>query len=134
MCLAFKARAATKDIDAIFEPSSEIRSAARKVAEDFSLSSDWLNDAANAFMKPLDKRRLLFELSNLSIWTPEADYLLAMKSISARWDSSDKDDVVFLIRHLELKSAKEVFKIIENYYPKHEIPPKTQFLLEEIFE
>jgi hypothetical protein len=57
-----------------------------------------------------------------------------MKSISARWDTSDRDDVIFLIRHLKLKSHKEVFKIIEGFYPKSRIPPKTQFFIEEIFQ
>jgi len=134
MCLAFKARAATKDVDAIFEPTKEIRDAAKKIANEFSLSSDWLNDAVKAYLKPGFKKKILFELSNLSVWTPEADYLLAMKAISARWDSSDRDDVLFLIRHLRLKSSEEVFRIIEDYYPRKEIPSKTHFFIDELFD
>ncbi|MBI3016715.1 MAG: hypothetical protein HYY62_01765 [Deltaproteobacteria bacterium] len=60
--------------------------------------------------------------------------MLAMKCISARWDTYDREDVIFLLRFLKLKSTKEVFKIIESYYPKKLIPPKTQFFIEEIFD
>jgi hypothetical protein len=58
--------------------------------------------------------------------------MLAMKCISARWDSSDRDDVVFLIKLLKLTHPREVFEIIEDYYPNNRIPPKTQFLIEEV--
>ena len=47
MMLAFQARTATKDVDAIFSPVDEIKSAARQVAAEMQLQDDWLNDAAN---------------------------------------------------------------------------------------
>jgi hypothetical protein len=134
MCLVYNARESTRDIDAIFEPSRLIRTLARKVAEANNISEDWLNDAAKAYIQGHFGRHTVLELSHLRIWAPEAKYMLAMKCISARWDSHDKTDVVFLIRHLRLKNPKDVFKVIESYYPKQKIPPKTQFLIEEIFE
>ncbi|TVQ78630.1 MAG: hypothetical protein EA369_06410 [Bradymonadales bacterium] len=134
MCLAFKARASTKDVDGVFEPSSEVRLAAKEVAEENSLSDDWLNDAAKAFMVPVPKKRILFEFDHLLVWTPEADYLLAMKTISARWDTSDRDDVIFLISFLGLRSPEKVYQVIQEYYPKARIPAKTQFFIDEIFE
>ncbi|NBQ52442.1 MAG: hypothetical protein EBU49_02515 [Proteobacteria bacterium] len=68
------------------------------------------------------------------VWAPEARYMLAMKCISARWDSSDRDDVIFLVNHLNIKSPAAVFSVIQDYYPKMQIPPKTQFFIEEILE
>ena len=134
MCLVYNARAATKDVDAIFEPSKSIRQISAEIAAKESLPPDWLNDAAKGFIVPGFIRESILDLSNLRVWAPEAKYMLAMKCISARWDSSDKDDVSFLINFLELKKAKDVFQIIESYYPKNQIPPKTQFLIEELLE
>ena len=133
MCLVYNARAATKDVDAIFEPAALMRKLAAKIGEEEKLTPDWLNDAAKGFLVPNFIKDEVLCLSNLRVWAPEARYMLAMKCISARWDSSDKDDVIFLIKHLKLKNAIEVFKIIEGYYPKNQIPSKTQFFIEEVF-
>src|SRR5262249_2982366 len=73
-------------------------------------------------------------MSHLRIWAPTAEYMLAMKCISARFDTHDKDDVIFLIRLLKLKKTSQVFSIIEKYYPHSKIPSKTQFLIEEVME
>ncbi len=134
MCLVFHARKATKDIDAIFKPANLVRKLAERIAEDQNLPKDWLNDAAKGFLQPGFERQEVLNLSHLRVWAPDARYMLAMKCISARWDTHDKDDVQFLIRLLDLKSAKSVFAIIEGYYPKNRISPKTLFLIEEFFE
>lgn len=133
MCLAYNARAATKDVYAIFEPSSEIRKAVKEIAERRNIASDWLNDAAKGYLQPEFPKQNLFDWSHLSIWVPAPSYMLAMKTISARWDTSDRDDVLFLIKKLKIKSAEEVFDIVENYYPKKRIPAKTKFFVEELF-
>jgi len=39
-----------------------------------------------------------------------------------------------LIVELDLHSAEEAIAIVEKYYPRKQIKPATQFLLEEIFE
>jgi len=132
MCLVFKARASTKDVDGIFEPTKEIREAAREVARELDLPENWLNDAAKAWFLSDPPRVPVMELSNLRIWAPSADYMLAMKCVSARFDTHDADDVKFLVRHLGLKKPVDVFRIVEKYYPKKHVPPKTQFLIEEI--
>ena len=132
MCLVFQARRATKDVDAIFEPTREIRAAAKAVAARLGVPEDWLNDAAKAFFHSDPPREDVLNLPNLRVWAPTASYMLAMKCISARFDSHDLDDTKFLIEYLQLQSPADVFRIIEAYYPKRLIPPKTQFLIEEI--
>jgi hypothetical protein len=57
-----------------------------------------------------------------------------MKCISVSWNSSDRDDVEFILKHLDLGNSKDVFTIIEPYYPNDRIPTKTQFLLEELLK
>lgn len=134
MCLVFQARSSTKDVDAIFEPAQEIREAAALVARDFGMSVDWLNDAAKGFFLSDPPQNDVMELSNLRIWAPTADYMLAMKCVSARFDSHDRGDVEFLIRHLGLQSPAAVFETICRYYPRERVPAKTTFFVEEIFE
>lgn len=132
MCLVFKAREATKDVDAIFHPTREIRLAAKAVGEAHGLPADWLNDAAKAYFYSEPPRENVLNLPNLRVWAPRADYLLAMKCVAARYDTHDQDDVLFLLNHLGLKAPEAVFRIIERYYPSRLIPAKTRFLIEEI--
>ena len=134
MCLVFNARNSTKDVDAIFEPTTAIREAATVVADRFGVPEDWLNDAAKGFFLSDPPRQSVMELSNLRIWAPTADYMLAMKCVSARFDSHDRGDVEFLLEHLELDSSDAVFEIVSRYYPKERVPAKTAFLVEEILD
>lgn len=132
MCLVFQAREATRDVDAIFAPTREIREAAGAVARAYGLPTDWLNDAAKGFVLSAPPRTEVLDLPNLRVWAPTAEYLLAMKCVSARYDTHDADDVAFLIRHLGLVSPEEVFERITRYYPRDRVPARTRFLVEEL--
>jgi hypothetical protein len=133
MCLVYDARPNTKDVDAVFKPTQQMREAARRVAEACHLKEDWLNDAVKSYVVE-HPQRVLFNFSNLKVFVPEPDYLLAMKTLAARVEATDKPDVQFLINLLGLKSAPEVFSILEKYYPRQRIKPATQFFIEELFE
>jgi hypothetical protein len=127
MCLVFKARPATKDVDAIFEPTADIRKAAAAVARRHGLPEDWLNDAATGFFLSDPPRIPVLELPNLRVWAPTAEYMLAMKCVSARFDSHDRGDVEFLVRQLGLESADDVLAVVCPYYPKSMSTPAQQF-------
>jgi len=133
MALAYKARPDTDDVDAIFEPVRYIRMAARRVAERHGLPIGWLNTAVEMFLVP-HERRMLLDLSHLKVYIPPADYLLAMKVLSARPGTLDEDDLAVLINHLELGSPEEVTEIVKSYYPNKEVNPRARILLEEIFK
>lgn len=132
MCLVFKSRPATKDVDAVFEPIKYIRGAINRIAERNNLPQDWLNFGVKMFVVQ-HEREVLFDLSNLKVFVPTADYLLAMKVLAARADTFDTDDIRFLCSHLKLNSVESVINIVQNYYPNKQIKPETIFLLEEIF-
>ncbi len=134
MCLVFNARESTKDVDAIFQPTREIRDASKAVADRLGMPEDWLNDAAKGYFLSQLPVRDVVELSNLRVWAPQADYMLAMKCVSARFDSHDLDDTEFLLKHLGIRSVDEACRIIEQYYPRKVISAKTQFLLEELLQ
>ena len=133
MCLAYNARPATKDVDAVFEPVKQIRGAAGRIAERHGLDKDWLNYAVNMFLVPHEREELL-DFPHLKIYRPTADYLLAMKILSARINTWDRTDIEFLIVELRLNRAAEAIAVVERYYPNKVIKPETLLFLEEIFE
>ena len=133
MCLVFDARPSTKDVDAIFHPAEVIRKAALEISEEYELAEDWLNDGVKGFLVEHPKKVFL-NLSHLTIMVADAEYMLAMKSLSARIDGTDSQDIEFLIKNLNIESIEDVFRIIDKYYPRRVIKPATQFFLEEIFE
>ena len=131
MCLAFKSRPVTKDVDAIFEPVKAIRNAAGKVGERHNLNVGWLNLAVKMFVVDHSKR-ILFDFPHLKIFVPDGDYMLAMKVLAARPDSSDLEDIQFLLDHLNVTDVEEVIAIVRNYYPSKEIKDETIFMLTEL--
>ncbi len=133
LVLAFNARVSTNDIDAVFEPVKEIRNAAHRIAERHGLNLDWLNHAVKMFVVK-HERDLLFELSNLRVTVPEADYLLAMKIMALRPETEDENDADFLIKRLGLHARSDVLGIVAHYYPKKEVKPRTIAWLDEYFD
>jgi hypothetical protein len=132
MCLVFDARPATKDVDAVFRPTREIRLAAKRVAEHNHLPEDWLNDGVKRFLAAKENTKILAEYSNLRVYYADPHYLLAMKVMAARVDL-DRKDIEFLIRKLDIQTADEVFRTVEGYYPQRLIKPAAQFAIEELF-
>jgi len=141
MVLAFTARLATKDVDALFQPAQTIREIARGIADEQHLPSDWLNDGVKGFVSARHETTAgnLPQFKHLRLTMPVPEYLLAMKCMAARMggtsgEQSDVGDIVFLIRQLQLKSAQVVLDLVGQYYPASRIPVKTQYLIEGLFE
>lgn len=140
MVLAFAARPSTKDVDAIFQPTQPMRDVARQVGEASGFANNWLNDAAKAFVSTHHNiiAGNLPQFPNLRLTMPTPEYLLAMKCMASRigtveTDAGDVGDIIFLIRHLQLKNAKEVLTVVADYYPANQIPIKAQYLVEGLF-
>ena len=133
MCLVYKARPATKDIDAVFEPVKFIRSAIRKITDRYELPFDWINFAVKMFVVEHEKETFL-DLPNLKVFVPVPEYLLAMKILAARVESFDLEDIKFLIDKLKLQTVEDALQIVGNYYLHKIIKLETRFLLEELFE
>jgi uncharacterized nucleotidyltransferase DUF6036 len=133
MALAYDARRATVDVDAIFVPAAEVREAASRVAQRLGIEADWLNDGAKAFMPGPDPERIgVFEGDHLSVAAASPRYLLAMKLLAARVER-DQDDIRFLYYLCGFSTAAEGLDLVEATYPAHAIAPRVQFLLEEMF-
>jgi hypothetical protein len=137
MVLAFNARSSTKDVDAIFRPKKEIYAISGKIADKHHLSKGWLNDSVKGFITSNSfKQNLFIRFNNLSVYTPEPQYLLAMKCISMRigLESSDIDDIKTLLKYLKIEKVADVFGVIEKYYPQNKIPQKTFYAIDEILK
>jgi hypothetical protein len=133
MALAFDARRATRDIDAVFVPKAAVYEAAQAVAGRHGLAPDWLNDAVKGFLLGEDPyRRTIFESPGLSVTVPSPQYLLAMKVYAARVDR-DADDIRILADLCDLHTAEAVLDLAEAYLAGIPIPAKVQFLIEELF-
>ena len=137
MVLAFQARQATKDVDAIFAPADVIRRLASKVGVERGLAEDWINDGVKGFVSARQSfAPLEMNLPNLAVLVPAPEYLLAMKCMAARIGESTRDmeDAKFLIRHLHLTGAAKTLDIVEEYYPASQIPLKTRYFVDTAFE
>ena len=140
MVLAFDARQATRDVDAVFRPPDLFRKAAAEVAEELSLPADWLNDGVKGFVSSVQDyvEDDMPQFSNLRVLRPSAAYLLAMKSMAARVEGGDsrgdKDDVKLLARHLGLRTAEQVLEIVARYYPPDRLAVKTRYFVEEAMQ
>lgn len=133
MCLAFDARAATKDVDAVFKPIDIIHEAVIRIARANGLQENWLNDGVAKYVVR-HPQRVLFDFPCLKVFIPDADYLLAMKALAARAETTDRADVFFLIEHLGLTSGEELFAILEKYYPKALLKTEVQLFVAGLFE
>lgn len=140
MVLAFNARLSTHDVDAIFSPTDVFRRCSVTVAHEKGLPEDWLNDGVKGFVsgKGMLTTDDLPQFANLRVTRPTAEYLLAMKCMAARapgYDTQgDRQDIAFLIKHLQLKDAESAIAIVEEFYGPSRILPKTQFMILEAFE
>jgi hypothetical protein len=140
MVLAFNARTSTKDVDAIFQPTALMRELARVVASEQGLPDDWLNDGAKGFVSANHEAVTgeLPQFSGLRVLAPTPEYMLALKCMAARiaagpGGADDVADITFLVAHLNLRSPEEALEIVSRYYPSALVPPRAQYLLEEIF-
>ena len=134
MVLAHRARPSTKDVDAVFVPKDVVYQAAAEVTRDLGAAEGWLNDAVKGFLSSKGEILPLLDLPNLKVFVAAPEYLLAMKCMSMRLgkDETDVRDIRFLMKHLGLRKAEAVLGIVEQYYPRNQIQPKTRFAIEEL--
>ncbi|MGE3342624.1 MAG: hypothetical protein AB7L71_04230 [Vicinamibacterales bacterium] len=136
MCLAFGARDVTQGVDALLEPSGLVREAAARVATASSVDPAWLNDAVKTFLSAKGQYDPYLELSHLKVFTAHPHYLLALKCVGLRLaeEFHDLDDLRYLLRHLDIKSAEEALAIVGRYVDLGRVPRKTHVLLDSLVE
>jgi hypothetical protein len=131
MCIAHEARDMTKDVDALYEPKSEIGEIARKIAREEGLPEDWLNDSVKGFLTANAPSEELIEMKGIVVTTVTPEYLLAMKLMASRYGEKDAEDIAFLMKKLDITTAGQAEDILTKYYPENMILPKTRYVIEE---
>ena len=134
MCLVFRAREATKDIDALLVPAAELRRAADRIGEREGLPSGWLNDAVKGFFSESGRFDVYAEFSHLRVFAPHPEYLLAMKCMAMRLgeEFQDRDDVAFLLRALGIRRIEDAETVLARYFPFDRYPARTRYVLEDL--
>ncbi len=133
MAIAYQRDRVTRDVDAVFAPASAVRAAAASVAAERGLPDDWLNDAVKGFVPGTDPERVpVFSVPGLEVGAASARVMLGMKVLAAR-PEFDADDIETLARILDLGTAGEVLAVVTGLYPEEMIPPRSQYLVEQLF-
>ncbi|GAA3754603.1 hypothetical protein GCM10022225_44230 [Plantactinospora mayteni] len=134
MALAYDARRATRDIDAVFQPHGIVLDEARAVADELGLPHWWLNEQASAYVAPGGDATAprVFDHPGLRVAAASPEHLLAMKVLAAR--RRDAEDIRFLVGHLGLTSAEQVLRLCTQIFPEEEVPGRARLVLDDVFD
>jgi predicted nucleotidyltransferase len=134
MALAYDARRATRDIDAVFKPHGIVLEEARTVADELGLPDWWLNEQASAYVAPGGDPSAprVFDHPGIRVAAASPEHLLAMKVLAAR--RRDGDDIRFLIRRLGLTSVEQVLAVCAEVFPDEPVPDRARLILEDALE
>lgn len=120
-------RQATKDIDVVplsfpdtmnsTKETKAFRSAVNAVAKRFNLRRDWMNDVVASFTPDLGSTKLWREYSQLHVFVPEPECILALKLLSGR--EKDEDDIIALCERLEIETREQAQALVDRYADKN---------------
>lgn len=134
MALAYDARRATRDIDAVFTPHGVLLEEARAVAVELGLPGWWLNEQASVYVArsgdPAAPR--VFDHPGLRVSAASAEHLLAMKVLAAR--RRDEADIAFLAARLGIRSSAEALAICAAVFPDEPVPGRARLILEDLLD
>ncbi|MEN8906598.1 MAG: DUF6036 family nucleotidyltransferase [Clostridiales bacterium] len=120
MTLLSDSRPATQDIDCIFNSTNDkiFTIILKTIGKVYGLNGDWFNNEIAKPLSHLSKQDLkeFKKFSNLSIYIPSTEQMLAMKILSSRPEpSKDFIDANILCKELNIKNRKELLTIVSNF-------------------
>jgi len=135
MTLAYDARLATRDIDAVFTPHGAVIEEAAHVATELGLPRWWLNDQASVYVSPLpdSDARAVFDSPALRVSAASPEHRLAMKVLAAR-RYADREDIGVLLNLLQISTAAEVERICARVFPQEPLTPASRLLVEDVLD
>lgn len=116
MSLLFDARAATRDVDAVFRTDrGQLAAAVAHVADRHQLPAGWLNDNIAALVPAaVDLGAAELVLPGLEVLLSSPRHLLAMKMLAGR--DRDLDDLAVLFGALGITSARQAAELTEEVF------------------
>lgn len=132
MALAYDGDRLTRDVDALFVPSPEVRKIVEEMSGPYGLEPDWLNDAVKEYLPGADKHpRTIFESDSLLVQVPSPEYLLAMKLFASR-DTRDLEDAAVLFNKLGYTVANDCIELLSRTYSTSQLLPRHRYIVEEV--
>lgn len=133
MALAYDARRATRDIDAVFLPHGIVLEEALALATELGLPRWWLNEQASVYVAPGGDPQapVAFDHPGLRVSTASPEHLLAMKAVAAR--RRDVDDLRLLVGHLGLTAPEQVVEVCRRVFPAEPLRERALMIVEDLF-
>ncbi|EFH84381.1 DUF6036 family nucleotidyltransferase [Ktedonobacter racemifer] len=136
-------RASTKDIDVVpldfpdtMNPNQEtkaFRSAINAVAKRYQLTRDWMNDIVASFTPEMGPITLWRSYTNLQIYVPKAEYILALKLLAGR--ARDEDDIEALCEQIGVETRAQAQTLVDRYAtPEWQKECNLQATFDDLFE
>lgn len=103
MVLMYNARPSTRDVDVLIlspQKAQVVRDLAVKVAQEYGLPTDWLNDGAKGYLVGVSEGAIVLSAPGIIVKSPTIAQLLAMK-LSAWHDDVDIEDAKRLLQALK---------------------------------
>jgi hypothetical protein len=119
-------RWSTSDIDAVIVPAGVAAEIVTDLANEHGLPSNWLNDAALAYIPPVgpDDWVEVIRRGGVRVSIGSVHMLLAMKLLANR-GVRDSDDIEFLLSACDVKSIDDAQEIYERYHAQDVISPSA---------
>lgn len=102
----------TQDFDILVQSMEMIKNVSYRIADQYNLPNDWMNTdfihtaSYSGKLREVSKRYCSFNKGSLEFRTVNAEYLIAMKMISAREYRNDISDVVGILIYLKKEETE----------------------------
>jgi Nucleotidyltransferase of unknown function (DUF6036) len=126
-------RKSTQDIDVVIATNDRrtyqtIQQAIQLVAQEKQLSSSWMNDDVTIIVDQIGKPktpRHWKTFSNLAVFIPELEYILALKLFSGR--PQDDRDIQALSQRLHIHTKAHAWSIVNVYIPNAQLVRRSGY-------
>ena len=131
-------RKSTQDIDVVIATNDRrtyqiIQQAIQLVAKEKRLSSSWMNDDVTIVVDQIGKPktpRHWKTFSNLAVYIPELEYILALKLFSGR--PQDDRDIQALAQRLHIHTKAQAWTVVNMYIPNTQLAVRNTYTAQAI--